>query len=365
MIFEALEVGEEATHSPPFSPSAMGLYSCHGSEPSWTDGTEACAKINQDRACVVHPFMASESCALVCVFDGHGERGDMVSNFAMNELPPRLAAHPCCFTDPEKALSEVFVEVDKALVEAAKEGEPVFRQERSAVGTTAVVALFRDGKLWVANAGDSRAVIATKIATSLGQGPRAGAGEGEDREGGEGDGRDEVLEAVALSVDHNPDLDEELERICSSGGFVSPPPEPGLSARVWLDRDMTQVGLAMSRSIGDHAVKRAGVIATPEVTLRELQPEDRFIIMASDGVWEFMDNQEVVDLTQSELYFGGKNNAAHACRAIISAAAGRWRDNEGAYRDDISCVVISLAALPQGFGPGSGSRVTSEGQGEG
>lgn len=36
------------------------------------------AKINQDRACVVYPFMGSETCALLCVYDGHGERGDMV-----------------------------------------------------------------------------------------------------------------------------------------------------------------------------------------------------------------------------------------------------------------------------------------------
>lgn len=46
-----------------------------------------------------------------------------------------------------------------------------------------------------------------------------------------------------------------MARITKAGGFVSPPPEPGLSARVWLDAEFTQVGLAMARSIGDHAVK--------------------------------------------------------------------------------------------------------------
>ncbi|CAN0430478.1 unnamed protein product, partial [Discosporangium mesarthrocarpum] len=48
----------------------------------------------------------------------------------------------------------------------------------------------------------------------------------------------------------------------------------------------------MSRSIGDHAVKKAGVVATPEVTVRDLQPGDSFLVIASDGVWEFMGNQE-------------------------------------------------------------------------
>lgn len=42
------------------------------------DAFQDLAKINQDRACVVYPFMHSETCALLCVYDGHGERGDMV-----------------------------------------------------------------------------------------------------------------------------------------------------------------------------------------------------------------------------------------------------------------------------------------------
>ena len=67
----------------------------------------------------------------------------------------------------------------------------------------------------------------------------------------------------------NPDSPAEMARIVKAGGFVSPPPEPGLSARVWLDAEFTQVGLAMARSIGDHAVKGVGVIAEPEVLVHD------------------------------------------------------------------------------------------------
>lgn len=52
---------------------------------------------------------------------------------------------------------------------------------------------------------------------------------------------------------------------------MSPPPEPGLSSRVWLDAAMTQIGLAMARSIGDHAVKSIGVVAEPEVTTHTIE----------------------------------------------------------------------------------------------
>lgn len=53
---------------------------------------------------------------------------------------------------------------------------------------------------------------------------------------------------MALSNDHNPDRPGELERIESCGGFVSPPPEEGLSARVWLDREMTRIGLVRDKT---------------------------------------------------------------------------------------------------------------------
>lgn len=102
-------------------------------------------------------------------------------------------------------------------------------------GTTAVVALYRDGCMWVANAGDSRAVLATR--------PEEG-GEGGTMDGGsEGAISSLRMTPIALSEDHNPDRPGELERIERSGGFVSPPPEPGLSARVWLDQEMTRIGL--------------------------------------------------------------------------------------------------------------------------
>ena len=61
--------------------------------------------------------------------------------------------------------------------------------------------------------------------------------------------------SILFLLKQNPDSPLEMARITKAGGFVSPPPEPGLSARVWLDADFTQVGLAMGRSIGDHAVK--------------------------------------------------------------------------------------------------------------
>jgi len=182
-------------------------------------------------------------------------------------------------------------------------------------GTTAVLVLMIENKLFVANCGDSRAVMATQAS------------------GG--------LTAKNLSNDHNPNLPTEQRRIEKAGGFVSPPPEPGLSARVWLDPEMTQIGLAMSRSIGDHAVKHIGVIPEPEVQIFDIAPEDQFFILASDGVWEFIDSQEAVNIVQQHLGQG----ATLACQRLIETAAHRWKLNEGDYRDDITAIVTRVPCL--------------------
>jgi len=190
-------------------------------------------------------------------------------------------------------------------------------------GTTACVALLRDKKLVLSNAGDSRAVIARKKL-----------------EDGKDDGGNS-WEVIELTEDQNPDLPAEQARIERMGGFVSPPPEPGLSSRVWLDKEWSQIGLAMARSIGDHAVKPIGVIAEPVVSFHDVNENDSFLILATDGVWEFISSAEAVEIVATNLHKG----ATKACQILIEAAAAKWHDEEGDYRDDITALVIRLQNL--------------------
>lgn len=68
--------------------------------------------------------------------------------------------------------------------------------------------------------------------------------------------------------------------------------------RVWL-RYAWMPGLAMSRALGDALGHRVGVSSSPDVSVYEIGPDDRFVILASDGVWEFIENEEAVALTAS------------------------------------------------------------------
>jgi len=305
----------------PFPQNIVGTYSCHGVEPVYDDdnlntNTPSCiAKINQDRGGVAFPYANCNRTAVFAVYDGHGEGGEFVAQFALHEIPRRLEKHEEFLKgNIERAFKDVFISVDKDL--NFESGiNPLYS------GCTACVALLKNNILHLSNAGDSRAVMAYRTTEN----------------------NNTTYQALDLTVDQNPDSPGEQERIEGLGGFVSPPPEEGLSARVWLDCNYSQIGLAMSRSIGDHAVKKIGVIAEPEISIHELRDEDDFMIIATDGVWEFVSSQQAVDIVAKDLENGLGSSVA--CQHLIEAAAAMWHENEGDYRDDITALVVKVKEL--------------------
>lgn len=131
-------------------------------------------------------------------------------------------------------------------------------------GSTCVSVFVFGKKLYCANVGDSRAILIRADGTTL-----------------------------ALSRDHKPDDPEESKVILDAGGRIdSYRDKLGNQVgpmRVWLKYEDSP-GLAMSRSFGDSMACRAGVHAVPEIKMFEVSAEDKVIILASDGVWEFLDN---------------------------------------------------------------------------
>jgi len=311
----------------PFPRHVVGTYSCHGIEPVYTESDTgdypngqtltAIAKINQDRGGVT-VYTDYSRTALFGAYDGHGEGGELVSQYALHEIPKRLEQHEAFKNgDYDNAFSDVFVSVNKDLGDE-KDIEPLYS------GCTACVALVKENIVYFSNAGDSRAVLASRKQIDA-----------------HGDSLE--YEVFDLTIDQNPDSPGEQERILQMGGFVSPPPEEGLSARVWLDAGFSQIGLAMARSLGDHAVKPIGVVAEPVVTKHELRDQDEFMIIATDGVWEFLSSQEAVDIVSKDL--NSPEGSSLACQHLIEAAAAKWHQHEGDYRDDITAIVIKIKEL--------------------
>jgi len=104
-------------------------------------------------------------------------------------------------------------------------------------------------------------------------------------------------------------------------------------------------GLAMSRSIGDLAAKCLGISPEPQVAVYDIDSSCRFVIMASDGLWEFVSSQEAVNLVDWSWLVNGPS-AAEATRVLAREAKDRWREHEGEYCDDITVVVVNLQDTP-------------------
>ena len=205
------------------------------------------------------------------VFDGHGgkEVAIFVERHFCTELE-KLSNYQSNRFD--HALRENFLLMDRLI--QTKEGQRELTRIQkdlpessnstltmdSFAGCTAVVALIKGKNLWVANAGDSRCVLA---------------------EGGK---------AIEMSHDHKPDLPGERSRIARAGGTV----EDG--------RVMGNINL--SRSIGDLEYKRNPALppeeqmitANPDILSRALSPKSEYLILACDGIWDILTCQECVDL---------------------------------------------------------------------
>ena len=98
---------------------------------------------------------------------------------------------------------------------------------------------------------------------------------------------------------------------------------------------------AFSRSLGDALAKMAGVSPEPELSTHQLTRDDKCMIIASDGVWEFISSQEAVAICQTK-----HPNATAATKELIKQATARWKAAEGNYRDDISAIVVSTPDRP-------------------
>ncbi|EFJ14811.1 hypothetical protein SELMODRAFT_4016, partial [Selaginella moellendorffii] len=187
------------------------------------------------------------------VFDGH--IGSQASEFLVQNFEPKLRANLQGSLDASS--SKIAGVVKAALEKTIAELESSFLKEayknRWPAGSTACVAVVTDEFMVVANVGDSRAIACV-------------------RDGGE------KLVAKVLTSDHHPELPAEQHRIEAAGGVVR--------------FGVIDGHFPMSRAIGDLPLKNHGVIATPDVSVWTNTNKDGFIVLASDGLYEGMSEQE-------------------------------------------------------------------------
>ncbi|KAI4295196.1 hypothetical protein MLD38_040575 [Melastoma candidum] len=294
--------------------------------------------INQD-CCIVWEGFGCQKDMMFCgIFDGHGPWGHYVAKGVRKMLPSlllrkwqetlALASIECDF-DLEIPKQHPHSEVWKSsYVKACAAVDYDLGRHRKIdsfnSGTTALTIVRQGEHIYIANVGDSRAVLATAS-------------------------DDGSLVSVQLTVDFKPNLPEEAERITRCNGRVfSMADEPGVH-RVWLPHDDSP-GLAMSRAFGDYCIKDYGLISVPEVTPRRITSRDKFVVLATDGVWDVVTNQEAVEIASSA------PDPAKSARRLVEHAARAWkRKRRGIAVDDISAICLFFHSSPL---PGRSSSIS-------
>ncbi|KAG6530366.1 probable protein phosphatase 2C 32 [Zingiber officinale] len=222
------------------------------------------------------------------IFDGHG--GKKAAEFASEKLDEFIV----------EEMSTTAGAVSSGIEEIVRTGysktDAEFLKEQADGGACCVTALVRDGDLIVSNAGDCRAVLS-----------RAG-------------------KAEALTSDHRPSREDERDRIENLGGYVD------YRRGTWR----LQGSLAISRGIGDSHLKQ-WVIPVPETKVIGIDAECEFLILATDGLWDKVSNQEAVDLARP-MCVNADNNAStlSACKKLVELSADRRS------MDDISVMIVKL-----------------------
>ncbi|KAL4273710.1 hypothetical protein GQ457_13G003630 [Hibiscus cannabinus] len=214
---------------------------------------------------------------LFAIFDGH--LSHVIPDYLRSHLFDNILNEPDFWIEPENAIRKGYRITDTDILEKAV--------DLGHGGSTAVTAILINGeKLVIANVGDSRAVICKNG------------------------------EAKQLSVDHEPAT--EKESIENRGGFVSN--FPGDVARV-------DGQLAVARAFGDKNLKEH-LSSEPDVTVEIVDDDTELLILASDGLWKVMTNQEAVDAIRNI------KDARSAAKRLTEEAVNRNST------DDISCIVV-------------------------
>ncbi|KAI9265566.1 phosphatase 2C-like domain-containing protein [Sporodiniella umbellata] len=231
------------------------------------------------------------------VFDGHG--GSSVAKYTGQSLHQQLLKSS--FFEQKKyaeALKDAFLSLDQALLEDEEHAH-------DPSGCTAItVLLTEENKIIAANAGDSRAILSTEGV------------------------------AKPLSFDHKPTDPGEMERIQKAGGFV--------------DCGRVNGNLALSRAIGDFEFKKSDhlpaedqvVTSNPDILEHAITEKDEFIVLACDGIWDCMTNQEVVDFVHERIQ--QDQPLEQICEAMMDHCLADDDAHNGLGYDNMSVIIVAI-----------------------
>jgi len=290
----------------------------------------------EDAVCHHHPVPGETDVGLFGVFDGHG--GAACSQYLADRLlvewqgTDEWLSGECSTDVLKRSLKSACAKLEEAMRFALG---PTY----TSCGSTGVIGLVTPSDVVVANVGDSRAVLVTRDAAGL-------------------------PAAIPMSVDHTPELTKERERIEGTGMTVGKieATDGTVHWKIFKDRPASNDCLAMARAFGDFDYKsvpdlphhKQPVIAEPDVVAHRRGPDDAFLVLACDGVWDVMTNAEVAEFLYGRIEDGTADpeRIAAACDDLLRECIVRKS------RDNMTVLVVALSepSLEQEGGGGEEGR---------
>ena len=284
-------------------------------------------KTDQDTPMLYLSVADIEGFNIFGVLDGHGNYGHFVSQFCRDYFMNKMKEYAESIMYITQSISaedvylnlkqnnysyivELFMNIDGELSAQSD----IFDCNMS--GTTCNLIFQFNNHLVCFNVGDSRSILIEESS----------------------DNTNQIIRA--LSIDHKPDIPEELMRIKENGGMVDQIQDlygNKLGPNRVFKEGCVYPGLAMSRSLGDFQAKECGVIPTPEIIEYEINLNTKYFVVCSDGVWEFLTNENVRDIGNK--YYYNNNDVVGFCNELVNIAVNVWGEREKA-RDDITVVAV-------------------------
>ena len=274
-------------------------------------------KKNQDNFFIYKNFIDDSDTIFLGVCDGHGMFGHDISGYLVNMLPQNL--HESLTKSEIKKInldsdfqkitdiaSQTFVQTNLNLVNNSS-------IDCTYSGSTCSSLIFSPEKIISINVGDSRCVLGKCV--------------------------NNKWTSKNLTRDHKPTEEDEKKRILDKGGRIEAYKDdqgvPIGPERVWLKGEDLP-GLAMSRSFGDDVAHMIGVTSKPEIMEFKLYEEDKFILLGSDGIFEFISSDEAVNMVKD---FYLKDDINGALNHLYKISSQRWIMEEEVI-DDITLIIV-------------------------